>query len=221
MDLSTHVEQVSVSNANSAVDGVLWLPDDPVGVILLADGRSGYQGKPPIDYVGTVLRNARLGTFWLDLSPQGEADPASDDPEVLVRQLQAACDWLTDHHAMRDVPVGLFGAGIGVAAVLQLAAQLGSRVFAVVLRGGRADFASQGDIPQVNAPTLLIAGSLDERVVGINRAIYAALRCKKRFEIIPGATHTFDEPGSLEVVARLTRAWYLQNMRAPGTRKAL
>lgn len=213
MVLSTRVEQVSVPNENGAIDGVLWLPDDPVGVILLADGRSGYRVKPPIDYVGTVLRNARLGTFWLDLSPQGEAEPAGADPGTLARQLESACDWLKEHHAVRDLPVGLFGAGIGVAAVLQLAAQLGSRVFAVVLRGGRADLASQGNLPRVNAPTLLIAGSLDERVVGINRVIYAALRCKKRLEIIPGATHSFEEPGSLEVVARLTRAWYLQNVR--------
>lgn len=207
MVLSTRVEQVSVPNEHGAIEGVLWLPEDPVGVILLADGRSGCRVKPPIDYVGTVLRNARLGTFWLDLS-QGDANP-----ETLVRQLEAACDWLNDHHAMRDVPLGLFGAGICVAAVLQLAARLGSRVFAVVLRGGRPDYASQGNLPRVNAPTLLIAGSLDERVVGIHRAIYAALRCKKRLEIIPGATHTFEEPGSLEVVARLTRAWYLQNVR--------
>lgn len=213
MILSTRVEQVSVPNEHGAMDGVLWLPDDPVGIILLADGRSGYRVKPPIDYVGTVLRNARLGTFWLDLSPQGEADPPGDNPETLARQLEAACGWLNEHHAVRDVPVGLFGAGIGVAAVLQLAAWLGSKVFAVVLRGGRVDLASQGNLPRVSAPTLLIAGSLDERVVGINRVIYAALRCKKRLEIIPGATHSFEEPGSLEVVARLTRAWYLQNVR--------
>jgi putative phosphoribosyl transferase len=213
MVLSTRVEQVSVPNANGAIDGVLWLPDDPVGVILLADGRSGYRVKPPIDYVGTVLRNARLGTFWLDLSPRGEADHAGGDHEALVGQLEAACDWLNEHQAVRDVPVGLFGAGVGVAAVLQLAARLGSKVFAVVLRGGRPELASQGNLPRVNAPTLLIAGSLDERMVGVNRAIYAALRCKKRLEIIPGATHSFEEPGSLEVVARLTRAWYLQNVR--------
>lgn len=213
MVLSTRVEQVSVPNDNGAIDGVLWLPDDPVGVILLADGRSGYRVKPPIDYVGTVLRNARLGTFWLDLSREGEADHADGDPDALTGQLEAACNWLKEHHSLSDVPVGLFGAGGSVAAVLQLAARLGSRVFAVVLRGGRADAAAPANLPRVNAPTLLIAGSLDERVVGVNRAVYAALRCKKRIEIIPGATHTFEEPGSLEVVARLTRAWYLQNVR--------
>jgi len=213
MVLSTHVEQVSVPYANGAIDGVLWLPDDPVGVVLLADGRSGYRVKPPIDYVGTVLRNARLGTFWLDLSRESEADHTGGDPGGLTQLLEAACDWLRGHHGLNDVPVGLFGAGASVAAVLQLAARLGSKVFAVVLRGGRPDLAAQDNLARVNAPTLLIAGSLDERLVGIDRAIYAALRCKKRLEIIPGATHTFGEPGSMEVVARLTRAWYLQNVR--------
>jgi len=213
MVLSTRVEQVSIPNEHGAIDGVLWLPDDPVGVILLADGRSGYRVKPPIDYVGTVLRNARLGTFWLDLSPGGDADHVGGDPDGLATQLESACNWLREQHALHDVPLGLFGAGASVAAVLQLAARLGSKVFAVVLRGGRPDVSAQANLPRVNAPTLLIAGSLDERVVGINRAVYAALRCKKRLEIIPGATHTFEEPGSLEVVARLTRAWYLQNVR--------
>ena len=214
MVLSTHVEQVSIPAASGAVDGVLWLPDDPVGIILLADGRSGYRVRPPIDYVGTVLRNARLGTFWLDLAAhRRESGQAGGDLDMLAQQLEAACDWLEQHSAARDTPVGLFGAGTGVAAVLQLAARLGQRVFAVVLRGGQPDMAGHYCLPHVHAPTLLIAGSLDERTVGINRAVYSALRCKKRIEVIPGATHSFEEPGSPEVVARLARGWYLQNVR--------
>ena len=213
MVLSTHVEQVSIQNGNGAVDGVLWLPDDPVGIILLADGRTGCRVKPPIDYVGTVLRNARLGTFWLDLSMVRQDDQQGGELEGLAQRLEAACKWLNEHHRVHDIPVGLFGAGTGVAAVLQLAARLGPRVFALVLRGGRPDLAPHASLPHVNAPTLLIAGSLDERAIGVNRGVYAALRCKKRLEIIPGATHSFDEPGSLEVVARLARGWYMQNVR--------
>lgn len=214
MVLSTYVEQVSIPTGNSTMDGVLWLPENPVGLILLADGRSGYRVKPPIDYVGTVLRNARLGTFWLDLSAHvdGARQQGSDTDDVLPR-LEAACGWLKDNAGTRDMPVGLFAAGSGAPAVLQLAARVGSEVFAVVLRGGRADIALQDRLAQINAPTLLIAGSLDEGMVNANRAVYAALRCKKQFEIIPGATHSFDEPGSLEVVARLARGWYLQNVR--------
>lgn len=213
MVLSTHVEQVAIPNGNAVLDGVLWLPENPVGVILLADGRSGYRVKPPIDYVGTVLRNARLGTFWLDLSMLSQVDSGSTELETTALRLEAACEWLNRHSEVADMPVGLFGAGTGVAAVLQLAARLGPRVFALVLRGGRPDLVPQTSLPRVHAPTLLIAGSLDERGVGVNRAVYAGLRSKKRLEIIPGATHSFEEPGSLEVVARLARAWYLQNVR--------
>ena len=215
MVLSTNVEQVSIPVGNGEMDAVLWMPDDPVGIVLLADGRNGYRVKPPIDYVGTVLRNVRLGTFWLDLSTpvDTERQQAAGNLDVFTQRLDAACDWLKDNAATRDMPVGLFGAGFGAAAVLQLAARVGQKVFAIVLRGGRPDLAMPASLARVNAPTLLIAGSLDERVVSVNRAVYAALRCKKRLEIIPGATHSFEEPGSLEVVARLARGWYLQNVR--------
>jgi len=214
MAFSTHVEQVSIPTHGAPMDGVLWLPEDPVGIVLLADGRTGYRVKPPIDYVGTVLRNARLGTFWLDLSAQNrEAGQAGGDPDGLAQRLESACEWLTEHGAARDIPVGLFGAGSGAAAALRLAAWAGPKVFALVLRGGRPDMAAHSCLSRIHAPTLLIAGSLDERVVGINRVVYSALRCKKRLEIIPGATHSFEEPGSLEVVARLARGWYLQNVR--------
>jgi putative phosphoribosyl transferase len=214
MVLSTYVEQVSIPTGNDTTDGVLWLPQNPVGVILLADGRSGYRVKPPIDYVGTVLRNAQLGTLWLDLAAHTNgAGRQADGEDSVFARLQAAFDWLKENGGTRDMPVGLFGAGSGVPAVLQLAARVGSTVTAVVLRGGRADIEAQSDISQINAPTLLIAGSLDERMVSANRAVYSALRCKKQLEIIPGATHSFEEPGSLEVVARLARGWYLQNVR--------
>ncbi|OWW19764.1 dienelactone hydrolase family protein [Noviherbaspirillum denitrificans] len=213
MNLSTHVEEVRFSSGNGDMDAVLCLPPDPVGVIVVADGRSGHRVKPPVDYIGTVLRNARLGTFWLDLSHHPVSEQENGAGDSLSEQLESACAWLKEHHVVRDMPVGLLGAGKGAALALQLAARLGSQVFAVVLRGGRPDLAPQGSLPRVNAPTLLIAGGLDERVVGISRAVYAALRCEKRLEIIPGATHSFEEPGSLEVVARLTRGWYLQNVR--------
>ncbi len=215
MVLSTYVEQVSIQAGKGCMDGVLWLPENAVGVILLADGRVGCRVKPPIDYVGTVLRNARLGTFWLDLQTDLEVynQQAGSEVDILAQRLEAACDWLRNNDSTCDMPVGLFGAGSGAPAALQLAAVLGQKVFAVVLRGGRPDLPVRTSLGRVHAPTLLIAGSLDDRVVGLNRAIYAGLRCKKQLEIIPGATHSFEEPGSLEVVARLTRAWFLQNVR--------
>ena len=215
MVLSVHIEQVAIQVDKAAMDGVLWLPEDPVGIVLLADSRGGYRIKPPIDYVGSVLRNARLGTLWLDLlSPQDDdGERMRVDTDVLTRRLQAACEWLWKNDGTRDLPVGLLGSSNGAAAVLQLAAMLGPKVFAIVLRGGRPDLTTHGSLGKIHAPTLLIVGSLDDNVVGVNRTAYAALRCKKRLEIIPGATHSFEEPGSLEVVARLARAWFLQNVR--------
>ncbi|HYD94895.1 MAG TPA: alpha/beta hydrolase [Noviherbaspirillum sp.] len=215
MVLSIQVEQVTIPADKGSVDGVLWLPPDPVGIVLFADSRGGYRVKPPIDYVGSVLRNSRLGTLWLDLMPprHGIGQEPAGDTELLTRRLDAACSWLRENDATRELPVGLFGASNGAAAVLQLAANLGATVFAVVLRGARADLAAYGSLGKVNAPTLLIVGSLDDSMVVANRGVYAALRCKKRLEIIPGATHNFEEPGSLEVVARLARGWFLQNVR--------
>jgi len=215
MAFSMHLEQVTIQTDNSALDGVLWLPDDPVAIVVLADGRAGYRVKPPIDYVGSVLRNARLGTLWLDLArhEEGAAKPVPADTESLADWLIAACDWLRRNESTRELPIGLFGAGNGGAAVLQLAAARSQAVFAVVVRGAHADLAANGRVGNVNAPTLLIVGSLDDSMVNINRAAYAALRCKKRLEIIPGATRSFEEPGSLEVVARLTRGWFLENVR--------
>ncbi|RZI40282.1 alpha/beta hydrolase [Herbaspirillum sp. HC18] len=216
MVLSIHAEQLTIRAGPDVLDGVLWMPADAVGVILFADSRGGYRVKPPIDYVGSVLHSARLGTLWLDLLTAKESGSRNRPPDtdILTRRLEAACDWLQENDATRDMPVGLFGASTAAAAALQLAAACGRRLFAVVLRGARTDLAAHGSVGKVNAPTLLIVGGLDNGMLGANRAAYAALRCKKRLEIIPGATHSFEEPGSLEVVARLTRGWFVQNVRA-------
>jgi putative phosphoribosyl transferase len=109
------------------------------------------------------------------------------------------------------LPIGLFGAGNCAAAALQVAAARGRVISALVSRGGRPDLACQDTLGKISAPTLLIVGGLDDRSIETNRNAYAALRCKKRFEIIPGATHSFEEPGNLEVVARLARGWFLQH----------
>jgi putative phosphoribosyl transferase len=160
-----------------------------------------------------VLREARLATLWLDLLTPEETrgHRARVDIELLTERLSAACDWLRQYGATKDVPIGLFGASNGAAAALQLAATRGRGISAVVSRSGRPDLASHSTLGKISAPTLLIVGGLDDGVVEMNRTAYAALRCKKRFEIIPGATHSFEEPGNLEVVARLARGWFLQH----------
>lgn len=213
MVLSIHSEPVAIQADKIDMEGMLRLPEDPIGVILFASASGGNRIKPPNDYVGSVLRNARLGTLWLELLTAQEArsQQADNDIELLTQRLGAACEWLRQHEATRDMPIGMFGAGSGVAAAMQLAAARGRSICALVSRGGRLDLAPHGALGKISAPTLLIVGGLDDGGLDLNRAAYAALRCKKRLEIIPGATRSFEEPGSLEVVARLARAWFLQN----------
>lgn len=215
MGTTMHIEPVRIDAGNVEMDGMLWLPQEHTGVILFANGNGNSRVKPPTDYVGSVLRNARLGTLWLDLLLPDEAGTQGrPEVDVLAQRLGAAFDWLRRNSATSELPIGLFSASYVAAAALQLAAARGRGISALVLRGGRPELANNGTLGKVSAPTLLIVGGLDDNLIGTNRAAYAALRCKKRFEIIPGATHSFEEPGSLEVVARLARGWFLQHADA-------
>jgi putative phosphoribosyl transferase len=213
MTLPTQSERVRIQAGDVEMEGMLWLPEDHIGIVLFAHGGGSNRVTPPNDYVASVLRDARLGTFWLDLLAPEEARShrARCDIALLTERLSAACDWLRHYGATSEHPIGLFGAGNAAAAAFQLAAVRGRAIAAIVSRGGRPDLACQTTLGKISVPTLLIVGGLDDGVVEINRAAYAALRCKKRFEIIPGATHAFEEPGNLEVVARLARGWFLQH----------
>ena len=213
MALSIYSERVKIQAGKLEMEGVLRLPEGQIGVVLFASGTGGNRIKPPNDYVGSVLRNARLGTLWLEFfSPQEtRSQQAGCDIELLTQRLSTACDWLQQNETTRDLPIGVFGANRGVAAAVKLAAARDGAISAVVSRSGSLDLVGHGTLGKIAAPTLLIVGGLDDGCIDINRAAYATLRCKKRLEIIPGATHSFEEPGSLEVVARLARSWFLQN----------
>jgi putative phosphoribosyl transferase len=213
MALSMRSERVRIQAGEAQLEGMLWLPEDQIQIILFAHSGSANRVKPPNDYVASVLREARLGTLWLDLLMPGESGSRRicADIELLTKRLEAACDWLREYAATRHLPIGLFGASNCATAVLRLAAARSRGISAVVARGGLPDTENHSALARINAPTLLIAGGLDDGAVAKNRAAYAALRCKKRFEIIPGATRSFEEPGNLEVVARLARAWFLRH----------
>lgn len=212
MVLSMQLERVSIEADTVALEGMLCLPEDHIGVIVFANSSGSNRVRPPNDYVACVLRDARLATLWLDLFTPQEARKREvrADVGLLVRRLNAACDWLRQHRATKDMPIGLFGTSNAATAALQLAAERGRGIAAIVSRGGRPDLAEQGALGKISAPTLLIVGGLDDGAVEPNRAAYAALRCKKRFEVIPGATQSFEEPGNPEVVARLARAWFVR-----------
>lgn len=214
MSLGMQRDKIRIPLKQAELEGVLWLPADALGIVVCANSIAGPRMTPPNDYVGSVLRSARLGTLWVDLSGSGGVGQGTQEAEAPVElgdRIAAVCNWLGEHQATTDLPVALFGAGEAGAAALDLAATRPPCVCAVVTRGARTDIVGTAALARITAPTLLIVGSLDDAMIASHRGAYAALRCKKRLEIIPGGTRTFEEPGSLEVVARLTRSWFLQH----------
>jgi putative phosphoribosyl transferase len=213
MPLSMQIEHVAIKADSADMQGVLWLPQDHIGIIVFGNCGEARRLKPPNDYVASVLHNARLGTLWLDLLLPQEVQQKEKqiDVALLANRLNAACEWLRQYHLTKELPIGLFGSSCAAAAALELAAERGRSIAAIVSRSGRTDLAGKDKLCKVSAPTLLIVGGLDDGVIELNREAYATLRCKKKIEIIPGATHAFDEPGSVEVVARLARGWFVRH----------
>lgn len=206
--------QVSIPCDDVAISGMLCQPENAIGVVVCINGSTASRIKPPSDYVGGVLHMARLATLWLDSEGLDECRHGRRENPAFppVRRLQASFDWLRRNAATDDLPLALFASGHLAAAALRLASAGTGDISAMVLRSARLQLPEPG-LANITAPTLLIAGGLDDGSVGANRGAFAALRCKKRFEVIPGATHAFEEPGSLEVVARLARGWLLQHTR--------
>lgn len=207
-------ETVSIPTPAGEVEGALDLPAGAAGVVLFAHGSGSSRFSPRNNFVAGVLRTAGIGTLLMDL-----LTPAEDEIyrtrfniELLTQRLGLAADWLAACEAAHGLALGLFGASTGAAAALQLAAERRGAVAAVVSRGGRPDLAGQVALVRVQAPTLLIVGGRDEGVLELNETAYLHLNCKKRIDIVPGATHLFEEPGTLEEVARLARDWFSQHL---------
>jgi dienelactone hydrolase len=168
-------------------------------------------------FVAGTLRRAGMGTLLFDLLTEIEDRDYEMrfDIALLTRRLLGATEWVRQQPALREFALGYFGASTGAAAALRAAAGLGAGIRAVVSRGGRPDMAL-AELPRVTAPTLLIVGGRDDVVIGLNRQAYAALRAEKELSIIPGATHLFEEPGTLEEVARQAADWFTRHLRKPG-----
>jgi putative phosphoribosyl transferase len=200
-----------------SLDGTLGLPASPTGVVLFAHGSGSSRFSPRNRFVASVLREAGLGTLLLDLlSPSEEQiDDVTRhhrfDIPMLAERLVIAIDWLADHRDTRGLPVGLFGASTGGGAALVAAAQRSARVSAVVSRGGRPDLAGDS-LPLVEAPTLLVVGGRDDVVISLNALARDRMHAEVRLEIVPGATHLFEEAGALERVAALARDWFLAHL---------
>jgi putative phosphoribosyl transferase len=211
-------EAVSLRAGNVMLEGNLGLPAGAAGVVLFAHGSGSSRHSVRNRAVAAALRQAGLGTLLLDLlSPQEEAMDARTmhlrfDITLLAERLVAALDWLSHRAEARGLPLGLFGASTGAAAALVAAAQRPAKAGAVVSRGGRPDLAGDA-LPEVQAPTLLVVGENDPEVLTLNRRAQRQLRCRHELAIVPGASHLFEEPGTLDKVARLAGDWFLRQLR--------
>jgi len=218
-----HEAVVGVGAGAVTLEGNLNLPDGAQGIVLFAHGSGSSRHSPRNRYVAAVLQQAGLATLLVDLlTPAEEAVDLRTahlrfDIELLAERLVGATDWLASQPETQNLRVGYFGASTGGGAALVAAARRPERVDAVVSRGGRPDLAGAA-LPHVEAPTLLIVGGHDYPVIDMNRAALAELRCEKRLEIVPGATHLFEEPGALEEVARLARDWFVSHLTLAGAR---
>lgn len=204
---------VSINIGPVSLEGNLTIPAGAGGVVLFAHGSGSSRMSPRNRYVAGVLGQARLATLLFDLLTADEeridmlTAELRFDIGLLAQRVIAAIDWLTASEATAGMNIGLFGASTGAAAALVSAAERPDKVRAVVSRGGRPDLAELS-LARVKAPTLLIVGGNDHQVIQLNELALARLNTEKKMEIVPGATHLFEEPGTLEEVARLAAHWF-------------
>lgn len=212
---------VEIVAGEARLQGELALPRPAKGIVLFAHGSGSSRHSPRNAYVARTLRAAALGTLLFDLLTAAEdRDYATRfDIPLLTSRLLAATRWVAGQSRAAGLSIGYFGASTGAAAALAAAADLGTRVGAVVSRGGRPDLAGRAALPRVTAPTLLIVGGRDPTVIDLNRDAYAQMVCVKSLQIVPGATHLFEEPGTLEQVAAHASEW-LARWLAPGPQPA-
>ena len=215
---TVQVSGVTVAAGDVTLEGNLAVPPDARGIVVFAHGSGSSRFSSRNRYVAGVLNEGGLATLLFDLltAEEHKVDVLTRelrfDIPLLSRRMVATVDWLGSESAVSSLPIGLFGSSTGAAAALNAAAERPARVAAVVSRGGRPDLA-MASLPGVESPTLLIVGGLDWQVIEMNRAAEAALKAPCRVEIVEGATHLFEEPGTLEQVAALARDWFLEYFR--------
>lgn len=205
---------VKVPAGMVVLEGDLAIPTGAKGIVMFAHGSGSSRHSPRNRRVAAGLREGGLGTLLIDLLTLEEEEIDLQtahlrfDIDLLASRLVGATDWLAQAGGTRSLKAGYFGASTGAAAALVAAAERPAAVQAVVSRGGRPDLAGGDVLARVQAPTLLIAGSLDTPVVHLNKQAFDMLHAEKRLEIVPGATHLFEEAGTLDRVAALAREWF-------------
>lgn len=189
--------------------GILGVPETPIGLVVFAHGSGSSRLSPRNHQVARTLQASRIATLMFDLLTEGEDRTYANrfDIELLGRRLVQVCQWAAAQPRLAPLPLGLFGASTGAAAALQAAAAAPETIRAVVSRGGRPDLAGAA-LPRVESPTLLIVGGDDTMVIQLNRQAQALMHARCELQIVPGASHLFEEPGTLEQAAELAANWF-------------
>lgn len=201
---------------NTTLLANLQTPDESKGLIIFAHGSGSSRLSPRNNYVADILNRQNMTTLLTDLLTSSEDKKYENrfNIKLLSDRLVKVTELILQQPSLQYLPVAYFGASTGAAAALQGAALLNMHIKAIVSRGGRPDLANQA-LPKVKAPTLLIIGSLDTEVINMNEQAYNKLKCKKKIEIVEGASHLFEEPGTLDKVARLAADWFEEYLVVP------
>ena len=210
--------QVQIPSGSAGLEGELTIPLKSSGIVLFAHGSGSSRHSPRNQFVAGVIREAGIGTLLFDLLTRDEEDEdlmtarLRFDIGLLAKRLLDATRWVAGRADTCRLGLGYFGASTGAAAALAAAAEVGPVIGAVVSRGGRPDLAGDA-LSRVGSPTLLIVGSLDPLVLGLNEQALARLRCEKKLAVVAGASHLFEEAGTLDQVAHLAAEWFRQHLR--------
>ena len=213
------MNEVHIAAGRATLDGNLTIPDRATALVLFAHGSGSSRHSSRNQFVARTLNDAGLATLLFDLlTPEEEAiDLRTREHRfnigLLAERLVHATKWAKQEEQTRDLRIGYFGSSTGGGAALVAAAEIPQDVGAVVSRGGRPDLAGEA-LPKVQAPTLLIVGGNDDIVIELNEQARDRMRCEVKLEIVPGATHLFEEPGALEKVAQLASDWFVNHMGA-------
>jgi putative phosphoribosyl transferase len=210
---------VRLTRGTLSLEGVLGLPAQALGMVVFAHGSGSGRFSPRNNFVAHQLQQGRVATLLVDLLTPDEAEDRQKvfDIDLLADRVLWAKTWLQQDGRTKGLALGYFGASTGAGAALQAAARDPSSIRAVVSRGGRPDLA-EPYLPSVTAPTMLIVGGDDEPVIEMNQAAYQLLTCPKRLVIVPGASHLFEEPGTLDEVAQYALIWFQQHFQPASLR---
>lgn len=217
---------LAIPVTDGMIEGHINVPEKAIGLIIFAHGSGSSRHSPRNNFIARDLNKVGFATLLMDLLHESEDRDIENryNISLLKERLSKALSWALNYEEFEHLPIGLFGASTGAAAAIELAGDQGAKgnksIFAVVSRGGRPDMARKELLESLKVPCLLIVGGNDSVVVDLNMRAYQLLSCKKKLEIVPGATHLFEEPGTLESVSRLSSSWFKESLPTLETRLA-